>query len=76
MRGQPFVFDHEARAAGSFDELVARFEALQTQEAAWLTTATEADLARELEDPLIPSGRCSVAQALMPVCLHSHGHRA
>ena len=29
-----------------------------------------------LEHPLIPGGRCSVAQALMQVCLHSHGHRA
>ena len=26
--------------------------------------------------PLIPGGRCSVMQAWLQVCLHSHGHRA
>ena len=29
-----------------------------------------------LESPLIPGTRCSVAQAYMQVCLHSHGPRA
>jgi uncharacterized damage-inducible protein DinB len=38
--------------------------------------ATEADLARSLEDDQIPHGRCSVAQAFVQVCLHSQGHRA
>lgn len=74
--GQPFVFDHESRTAGSFDELVERFADVQAQETAWLAMASDADLARVLEDPLIPGGRCAVAQALMQVCLHSHGHRA
>ncbi|MEP7118173.1 MAG: hypothetical protein ABI880_11365, partial [Acidobacteriota bacterium] len=53
-----------------------RFKGLQAEESAWLATATDADLAGMLDDPLIPGGRCSVAQALMQVCLHSHGHRA
>jgi hypothetical protein len=29
-----------------------------------------------LENVLIPGGRCTVAQAVMQVCMHSHGHRA
>jgi uncharacterized damage-inducible protein DinB len=29
-----------------------------------------------MDNALIPGGKCSVAQALMQVCMHSHGHRA
>ena len=48
----------------------------------WLLTvlalpfATEDDLARILEDALIPNGKCSVSQAFQQACMHSHGHRA
>jgi uncharacterized damage-inducible protein DinB len=72
----PFVFEEESRAAPSFDALVQRYARTQAQEAAWLDTATPADLERTLKSPLIPNGECSVAQALMQVCMHSHGHRA
>ena len=72
----PFAFEEESQARGSIDDLRERYSRTQAQEAAWLATATEADLARVLEHPLIPGGRCSVAQALLQVCLHSHGHRA
>ena len=74
--GLPFVLEEESRPAPSFDALVRRFARTQSQECAWLEKATEADLERMLESPLIPNGECSVAQALMQVCLHSHGHRA
>lgn len=72
----PFVHEDEARISPSFDALTQRYRSTQAQEAAWLDTATEGDLARILEGPLIPNGRCSVSQAFMQVCLHSHGHRA
>src|SRR5262245_55168623 len=74
--GLPFDRDGEARPSSSFDELIQRYAATETQEMAWLDTATEADLARILEDALIPNGTCSVAQAFVQVCMHSHGHRA
>jgi uncharacterized damage-inducible protein DinB len=74
--GLPFVHEDEARLSASFDALIQRYESTQAQEAAWLETATDADLARILEDARIPNGTCSVAQAFMQVCLHSHGHRA
>ncbi|HVG56157.1 MAG TPA: DinB family protein [Vicinamibacterales bacterium] len=74
--GLPFVHEDEARSSPSFDALIHRYGSTQTQEAEWLETATEGDLVRMLEDALIPSGACSVSQALMQVCLHSHGHRA
>ena len=36
----------------------------------------EREFDRILKSPLIPGAECSVAQALMQVCMHSHGHRA
>ncbi len=74
--GSPFVLEDEARPSQSFDALVQRYAGTQSQERAWLETATSADVARILKSALIPNGECSVAQALMQVCLHSHGHRA
>ena len=74
--GRPFVLDEESQRAGSFDALVQRYRSSQEEEHAWLAAATEVDLARLLEHPQIPGGSCSVSQAWMQVCLHSHGHRA
>jgi uncharacterized damage-inducible protein DinB len=74
--GLPFDHEQEARPSPSFDALIHRYGSTQAQEAAWLETATEGDLARTLEGALIPSGTCSVSQAFMQVCMHSHGHRA
>jgi uncharacterized damage-inducible protein DinB len=72
----PFVFEDESRPSSSFDELIQRYGRTHEQQSAWLAAATEPDLARVLESALIPGGKCSVAQALMQVCMHSHGHRA
>jgi uncharacterized damage-inducible protein DinB len=74
--GLPFVLEDESRPAASFDAIIQRYARTQAQEAGWLDSATEVDLERTLKSPLIPSGECSVAQAFMQVCLHSHGHRA
>lgn len=73
---RPFVHADEARPSESFDALVARYARAQAVEDAWLDAATEDDLARVLQHPLIPGGSCSVAHAFVQVCLHSHGHRA
>ena len=74
--GLPFVHDDEALPAASFDALVHRYRSTQAQEDAWVESAGEGHLARMLDSSLIPNGTCSVAQAFMQVCLHSHGHRA
>jgi uncharacterized damage-inducible protein DinB len=73
--GLPFGFDEESRPSSSFDELIQRYGNTHEQQSAWLAAATEPHLVRVLQSPLIPSGKCSVAQALMQVCMHSHGHR-
>jgi uncharacterized damage-inducible protein DinB len=72
----PFVLEAESQPSTSFDALVQRYARTQAEEIAWLDAATEADLARVLRNDLIPNGKCSVAQAFMQVCLHTHGHRA
>jgi uncharacterized damage-inducible protein DinB len=74
--GLPFVRADEARSSPSFDALIQRYGSTQAQEALWLEAATEEDLARSLEDALIPNGGCSVSQAFVQVCMHSQGHRA
>lgn len=74
--GSPFVVEDESRSASSFDALVQRYRTTHEQQSAWIAAATDADLARVLENALIPGGRCSVAQAFTQMCMHSHGHRA
>lgn len=73
---RPFSLEEESRPSESFEALVQRYALTQSQESEWLATATESDLGRVLRDDRIPRGKCSVAQALVQVCLHSHGHRA
>ena len=73
---RPFVLEDESSPASSFDALVQRYASTHAEESAWLAASTVADLDRRLASPLIPNRECSVAQALMQVCLHSHGHRA
>jgi hypothetical protein len=65
--GLPFVHEDEARPSPSFDALVQQYGSMQAQEATWLETAMEGDLARILEDARIPNGKCSVSQAFMQV---------
>jgi uncharacterized damage-inducible protein DinB len=74
--GQPFVAEDESRRSTSHEALEQRYANSQAAEAEWFGAATPDDLERTLTSPLIPNGRCSVAQAFMQVCLHSHGHRA
>jgi len=70
--GAPFAVEHESRPASSLAELTERYRETHEQETAWLASASDDDLARWLESPLIPGNRCSVAQAWLQVCLHSH----
>ena len=74
--GQAFDIDIESRIPESLDAIADQYRTTHTQEREWIANAVESDLARVLDDALIPGGGCSVAQAYMQVCLHSHGHRA
>jgi uncharacterized damage-inducible protein DinB len=74
--GQPFVAEKELQPPDSLEALIRDYAALQSMEESWLAGLAEDDLQRVIETPHIPGGRCSVAEGVMQVCLHSHGHRA
>lgn len=74
--GSPFHVEEESQPSASIDILIQRYASTHEQQSAWIDAAMDADLGTMLERPLIPGGSCSVGQALMQVCMHSHGHRA
>src|SRR5215510_7581681 len=74
--GLPFVVKEESREPESFEAVAAQYRETHAQEMEWLAQVQEPELGRVLETPFIPDFSCSVAQAMMQVCLHSHGHRA
>lgn len=76
INGQAFDLERERAAPASLDALIQRYGSTQREEDAWMARASAADLERTLEHAMIPGGRCTVAQGVMQVCLHSHGHRA
>ncbi len=49
---------------------------LSDRETRWMDGLRDADLERPVETPYLPGQSFSFAQALLQVCLHSHGHRA
>ena len=74
--GQPFDAAQETIVPATLDALIEKFDATQREENAWLASAGESELSRSIDSPLIPGARCTVAQAIVQVCMHSQGHRA
>jgi uncharacterized damage-inducible protein DinB len=74
--GEPFDLERETMPPVSLDELADRYTATQTDEEVWIGRAESGDLEAIVENELIPAGRCTVAQGLIQVCMHSQGHRA
>lgn len=74
--GETFDAERELRQPDSLDALIQGYAELQALEEAWVAGLSEADLDRVMETPHIPGGRCTVAEGVMQVTLHSHGHRA
>lgn len=74
--GEAFMADVETVVPVSLPPLIAGFRVTHEREQAWLAEATDAALSRTLDDTRIPGGRCLVSDALLQVCLHSHGHRS
>ena len=75
--GQVFDIDAESRVPESLNAITDQYRATHTRRMANGSGTSSSPISRAvLDDPLIPGGRCSVAQAYMQVCMHSHGHRA
>jgi len=74
--GVPFVLDEESRVPESIEEIAIQFCETDALEIDWMSRANQTELDRKLETPYIPGHSYSISEALMQVCLHSHGHRA
>ena len=74
--GLPFDRAQETIVPATLEALIENYDVTQHIENAWMAGATEAEMARMIDSPLIPGARCTVAQALMQVCMHSQGHRS
>ena len=75
-QGLPFSVEDEREAPDSLDPLVSQYRDTQKQEREWLAQLEESDLSRTLESTFFPGRLIPLSDALMQVCLHSHGHRS
>jgi uncharacterized damage-inducible protein DinB len=73
--GREFDREKEARIPDSIETLIDAYKDTEALETEWLSRSSDAELSRELVTPRLP-GTFTVAQVIMQICLHSHGHRA
>lgn len=73
---QPFSIEKESKAPDSLDIVATQYRETQSLELGWIAQMQEEDLARKLETSFIPGYSFSVAEGIMQICMHSHGHRA
>jgi uncharacterized damage-inducible protein DinB len=76
FQGQPFDIDDESKVPESLGGVAALYRETQEREIQWMNGIHEHDLDRVVATAFLPDRTLALAQALMQVCLHSHGHRA
>jgi uncharacterized damage-inducible protein DinB len=76
MLQKEFVSEEESRIPDSLDGLIARFRETAIVEMDWIFQLPESDLVRQIRSAILPARSFSIAEGMMQVCLHSHGHRA
>jgi len=74
--GLAFALEEESRIPELLEGIEKLYRKTHAQELEWISQIREPDLDRGLQSPFVPDRNCSVAQALMQVCMHSHGHRS
>ena len=75
-QGLSLSVEEETVVPDSLDLIAARYQASQVEEKVWLDALRESDLTRALESPFFPGRVIAMGDALMQVCMHSHGHRS
>jgi uncharacterized damage-inducible protein DinB len=75
-QGLPFSVADETTVPDSLDVVMARYRATQLEERVWLNDLREPDLSRRLASPFFPGRLIPMGDALVQVCMHSHGHRS
>jgi uncharacterized damage-inducible protein DinB len=73
---QPFFDEREKRIPESHAALTTAFTQTEQVELDWLSCTTPSDLDRPLQPRALPGTTTTVAQAMIQVSLHSHGHRS
>jgi uncharacterized damage-inducible protein DinB len=76
MNQTEFARDAESRTSENIDDLITRYRQTEAEEIEWLSQASDGDLDRMLQIPALPGQNISVAEAILQVIMHSHGHRA
>lgn len=74
--GRELALERESQVPESLVTVASQYRETHEQELEWIFRIQESDLDRRLETPFISGSTFSVAEAMMQVCLHSHGHRA
>ena len=74
--GRSFPAEVESRVPASIASVAAWFRETHDEELEWVARIPEAELGRRLESSYFPEQSFSVAQGIVQVCMHSHGHRA
>jgi uncharacterized damage-inducible protein DinB len=73
---RPFDVSSESRVPETLELLERLYRDTHAQEIEWIFGIREADLDRMVRTSFLPDRSFSIAQGLMQVCMHSHGHRA
>ncbi len=73
---RPFALEEETAPPDSLASLTTSYRETYAIEQAWLAQVQESDLNRCVESSFFPGSTFTVAQGLMQVCMHSHGHRS
>jgi uncharacterized damage-inducible protein DinB len=71
-----FVSAEEMQVPDTLERVIQRFQETERLETEWLVKSGEREMDRVLETLFLPGVRISVEQAMVQVCMHSHGHRS
>jgi uncharacterized damage-inducible protein DinB len=74
--GHTFDIDRESQVPESLQAVATLYRDTHSRETEWIMGLRESDLQRTLVSPFFPDRSFSLPQALIQVCMHSHGHRA
>ena len=73
--GREFDREKESRMPDAIEPLLETYRETEALELEWLAGCDDAEFVRKLVTQHL-RGNCSVSEAVLQVCLHSHAHRA
>jgi uncharacterized damage-inducible protein DinB len=74
--GRELALARESQVPESVEIIARLYRETHEQELEWISRIPESELERRLQTLFIPGSTFSVAEGMMQVCMHSHGHRA